>query len=108
MAVIAAANRTMEVIDLVGAGIQTGGCIPVFLLHVNFVGIGRFAVAGSVDMMMGMKKQRLELAIASADAAKAAQATTSAIDCIEQQRQQTQKKLEQLTAEVDKTSKLIF
>lgn len=99
---------TMEVIDLVDAGIRSGGALPVFLLRVNFVGVGRFAIAGSSDMMMGAKKDRLELAVASAEIAKTAQATLSTMDRMEQRRAESQKRLEQVTDQVAKTARLKF
>lgn len=98
----------MEVVDLVDAGVRSGGALPVFVLRVNFVGVGRFAIAGSSDIMMGIKKERLELAVASAEIAKTAQATLSMIDSVEQRKEATQKKLNQVAAKVNKTAKLKF
>ena len=58
--------------------------------------------------MMGIKKERLELAVASAEIAKTAQATLSMIDSVEHRKAATQKKLNQITAKVNKTAKLKF
>lgn len=105
---LAISTGVMEIVDLVDAGVRSGGALPVFVLRVNFVGVGRFAIAGSSDIMMGIKKERLELAVASAEIAKTAQATLSMIDSMEQRREVTQKKLNQVAAKVNKTAKLKF
>lgn len=73
----------------------------MFILRVNFVGVGRFAVAGSADILMGIKKSRLELAMSSAEVAKTAQATHSVIESVEQRRAQTQSRLDQLTSKIN-------
>ena len=88
---------TMEVIDLVDAGVRSGGALPVFVLRVNFVGIGRFAIAGTSDIMMGVKKERLELAMASAEIAKTAQVLTTTIRSVDSQRSQTRQLLNEVT-----------
>jgi len=61
------ATGTFTVIDLadaaIRAGVKSGGTALVFakefLLHVNFVGAGRFAVAVSTDVYMGVKRSKL-------------------------------------------------
>ena len=58
--------------------------------------------------MMGIKKERLEVAMASAETAKTAHILTSTIDGVETQKQQSQQQLERLNAEIKKTSKLKF
>ncbi len=98
---LAISTGTMEAIDLVDAGIRSGGALPVFLLRVNFVGVGRFAIAGSTDLMMGIKKGRLELAMASAEVAKTAQAMHFMAEDVERQRIQTQEKLNRLTSKIN-------
>lgn len=58
---------TMTAIDLAGAAIESavksGGVGPSFvsnmLVKVNFVGVGRFAIAVGSDVNMGVKKSRL-------------------------------------------------
>lgn len=58
---------TMTAIDLADAAIRSaiksGGINPAFLpnmlLRVNFVGMGRFAIAVGTDVKMGMKRSRL-------------------------------------------------
>lgn len=46
------------------AAVNSGGTVAgfagQFLLRVNFIGIGRFAVAVGVDVSMGVKKNKLE------------------------------------------------
>ena len=105
---ITISTGTMEVIDLEDATIRSGGNLGVFVLRVNFVGVGRFAIACSADVMMGIKKERLEVAMASAETAKTAHILTSTIDGVETQKQQSQQQLERLNAEIKKTSKLKF
>ena len=105
---ITISTGTMEVIDLADATIRSGGNLGVFVLRVNFVGVGRFAIACSADVMMGIKKERLEVAMASAETAKTAHILTSTIDGVETQKQQSQQRLERLNAEIKKTSNLKF
>ena len=62
------ASGTFTAIDLADAGIQavikSGGFNPAtlgnFILRVNFVGVGRFAIAVSSDLTMGIKKSKKE------------------------------------------------
>lgn len=61
------ATGTFMAIDLadsaIRAGIKSGGSLPVFLtnfvLRINFVGIGRFAIACGSDIKMGLNRNRL-------------------------------------------------
>ena len=43
-----------------------------FILRVNFVGIGRFTLAVGVDVFMGIRKGRLEIAVMSGEIATTA------------------------------------
>lgn len=60
------ATGTFTLVDLADAGIRaglkTGGLNPAFaaefLLHVNFVGVGRFAIAVGTDVYMGAKRSK--------------------------------------------------
>ena len=62
------ATGTFTAIDLADAGIRavikSGGFNPAtlgnFILRVNFVGVGRFAIAVSADVGMGIKKGKME------------------------------------------------
>ncbi|EKQ56197.1 MULTISPECIES: hypothetical protein [unclassified Clostridium] len=62
------ATGTFTAIDLADAGIRavikSGGFNPAtlgnFILRVNFVGVGRFAIAVSTDVAMGIKKSKKE------------------------------------------------
>ena len=47
-------------IDIANAAICAGGFTVDCILRINFVGVGRFAVAISSDALMGMKKNRKE------------------------------------------------
>ena len=62
-------SGTMATIDLAGAAmesvVKSGGITnPAFLhnmiINVNFVGVGRFAIAVSSDMVMGIKKKKVK------------------------------------------------
>lgn len=105
---ITISTGAMEVIDLADATIHSGGNLGLFVLRVNFVGVGRFAIACSADVMMGIKKERLEVAMASAETAKTAYILTSTIDDVETQKQQSQQRLKRLNTEIKKMSKLRF
>lgn len=58
---------TFEVIDLgeaaIRGAIKSGGTLPgffaQFVLRVNFVGVGRFAIACGTDVAMGVKKEKV-------------------------------------------------
>lgn len=62
------ATGTFTMIDLCDAAIRGGlksGGEPAnfakeFLLHVNFVGVGRFSIAVTTDLLMGNKKNKVE------------------------------------------------
>lgn len=77
---VAISSGTFTAIDLADAAIRgvvkSGGNFAEFghqfILRVNFVGIGRFTMAVSVDVFMGARKGRLELAIACGEIAKTA------------------------------------
>lgn len=61
------ATGTFTAVDLAGASIESliksGGPTPAFLsnmiVNVNFVGIGRFAIAAGTDVAMGVKRSNL-------------------------------------------------
>lgn len=50
---------TMTAIDLADAAIESGGIGLNMLVKVNFVGIGRFAIAVGSDVKMGVKRSKL-------------------------------------------------
>lgn len=60
------ATGTFTVVDMgdaaIRAGSKSGGALPLFftefVLHVNFVGVGRFAVAVGTDVSMGVKRSK--------------------------------------------------
>lgn len=107
---------TFEVIDLGVAAIQatakSGGASSAlaanFVLRVNFVGIGRFTMAGVADISMGAKKKRLEFAVASADVALAAGEAVNITDEIEKLQEHTHEHLRSVTTEIDEVSCLVF
>ncbi|MFQ7292850.1 MAG: hypothetical protein ACLRQ0_11525 [Monoglobales bacterium] len=73
-------SGTFTVIDMADASIRavvkSGGNAGEFgrqlILRVNFVGLGRFTLAAGADVFMGVKKGRLELAVACGEVAKTA------------------------------------
>lgn len=95
---------TFEVVDIADAAIRAAiksGLNPElfaaqFVLRVNFVGLGRFTIACVTDYMMGVKKNRLELAMASGQTAKVAVSTVNLIDDIEIRQRRTDEKLDRL------------
>lgn len=54
------ASGTLVAVDIADAAIRSGGFNPSCVLRINFVGIGRFAVAIGVDVGMGIKKAKKE------------------------------------------------
>ncbi len=57
---ITIATGTFTVFDIADAAIRSGGFNAACILRVNFVGVGRFAVAVVTDVGMGVKKNKLE------------------------------------------------
>lgn len=51
-------SGTMCAVDLIDAGIRSGGDLTSFLLRVNFVGLGRFVLAVGNDVKMGLQRYR--------------------------------------------------
>lgn len=54
------ATSTFTVFDMADAAIRSGGINAACLLRVNFVGVGRFAVAVVTDTGMGINRNRLQ------------------------------------------------
>ena len=96
----------METVDLVDAGvrgaIKSGGNIAVwagyFVLRVNFVGLGRFAIAGSADILMEAKLGRLNLAMTHAEVAQTALMAKKMVEVGETQRKSRKAMLDELCA----------
>lgn len=105
-----------EVMDLgvaaVQATIKSGGVPPVFatnfVLRVNFVGIGRFTLAGVTDISMGIRKTRLEVAISSADVALTAAETEKTVSAVNETQKKTREHLNKVTEEIDEVCNLVF
>ena len=53
------ASGTFTAVDIADAAIQSGGFNAACLLRINFVGVGRFAVAIGADVAMGIKRNKL-------------------------------------------------
>lgn len=62
------ASGTFCILDLMDAGVRTK-FTSFFILRVNFVGIGRFAIAVGDDLYMEARKNRLDLAVTSGEIA---------------------------------------
>lgn len=100
---------TMEVVDLADATIHAavksaGNSVAFasqFVLRVNFVGVGRFAIASATDVAMGGKKMRYENAMASADVAITVVEEVKMIDEINMIQEKTNKKIENLSNQVN-------
>ena len=54
------ATGTFTAFDIADAAIRSGGFNPSCILRINFVGIGRFAIAIGTDIVMGVKKSKKE------------------------------------------------
>lgn len=57
---ITIASGTFTAADIADAAIRSGGFNAACLLRVNFVGVGRFAVAIGTDVAMGVKRGKLQ------------------------------------------------
>lgn len=109
-------TATMEAIDIadaaVRAAVKSGGTLPgfaeQFVVRINFVGIGRFAIACTTDVAMGLTKTRLEYALASGDVAIAADEMVSMIEKVEKLKCSTNKNIKQLTNQTEEISDFKF
>ncbi|MBQ6831856.1 MAG: hypothetical protein IJO28_04390 [Oscillospiraceae bacterium] len=54
------ATGTFTAVDMADAAIRSGGINAACLLRVNFVGVGRFAIAIGTDVGMGIKRGKLQ------------------------------------------------
>ena len=82
--------------------------LPNFVLRVNFVGIARFSIACTADLIMEIEKDRLELAATSGDIAIASLTEIDVINGIEDMQNKTREHLAQVSAEIDAVSRLKF
>lgn len=79
-----------------------------FVLRVNFVGMGRFVVAGTTDFFMGVKKNTLELSAASAEVAETALETIDMVEEVQGGREKLEKSLVELRESKEMISSLRF
>lgn len=83
---------TFTVVDIADAAIRAAvksngmpqAFASNFVLRVNFVGMGRFAVACSSEVVMAMRRDRMELAVSTGAVAYSALTGTKAISTIQQ------------------------
>jgi hypothetical protein len=105
------ASGTLSAFDAADAAIRSalksGGNLAVFgsnfILRVNFVGIGRFAMAVGVDTYMGARKARLELATMCGEVAVTALEMEYVIEEMESIEAETDEKIsdmKQITNEI--------
>lgn len=79
-----------------------------FVLRVNFVGMGRFVVAGTTDLFMGVKKNTLELSAASAEVAVTALEMIDMVEEVQNSRENLEKSLVELRESTELISSLRF
>lgn len=107
------ASGTFCLVDLgdaaIRAGAKSGGDLGVFfgqfILRVNFVGIGRFALAVGADLYIEARKGRLEMAVASGEVAAAAIQEKKVVvetAAINEETDQKLKKMKSVSADIDK------
>ena len=93
------------------AGAKSGGNMALFasqfVLRINYVGIGRFAIACTADVAMEVKETRLEFAMASADVAIVAVEEIKVINEVQTIQKKTNEHLKQVSAEVDSVYNMI-
>lgn len=110
------ASGTFCLVDLgdaaIRSGIESGGNMPVFfnkfILRVNFIGIGRFAVAVGADLYMEARKGRMEIAAASGEIAAAAIEEKKVIVETSNINKNTDDKIEKMKSISDEMAKTIF
>lgn len=106
---------TIEVVDMadaaVRAGLKSGGNMAAFasqfVLRINFVGIGRFSIACTADVVMEVKKARYEYAMASADVAIVAEEEIKVMDEVSSLQQKTNENLKALSNQVNDVYNMI-
>lgn len=106
---------TMEVVDMADAvaraGAKSGGNMALFasqfVLRINYVGIGRFAIGCTADIAMAVKKTRLEFAMASADVAVVAEEKIKVINEVNSIQVKTSEHLKQVSAQIDSVYNMI-
>lgn len=106
------ASGTFTTIDMADAAIRTaiqsGGKWVQFILRVNFVGVGRFAIACSSEVMMALRKDRMELAVSTGAVAYAALETTQAVATVQQLEEKSQKRQDELRKSTKRLTSLKF
>lgn len=113
---ITISSGTFSAIDLADAAIRgavkSGGNIEKFgrqfILRVNFVGVGRFAMAVGVDLFMESRKGRLELAVACGEIAKTALEEQNIIEETEKINMVTENKILKMKKACEKINSLKF
>lgn len=79
-----------------------------FVLRVNFVGVGRFAISCSSELMMSMRKGRMELAVSTGAVANTALTANQAIADIQEIEGNRQKRHNELEKSTKRLSSLKF
>lgn len=113
---ITISSGTFTVVDMadaaVHAAVQSGGNWMVFsekfILRVNFVGVGRFAIACTSEVIMALRKDRMELAVSTGAVAYAALETTQAVATVQQLEEKSQKRQDELRKSTKRLTSLKF
>ena len=113
---VSISTGTFTVIDMTDAAIRAAvksNGLPQnftsnFVLRVNFVGVGRFAVACTSDVMMAMRKGRMELAVSTGAVTNSALTATQAVATVQQIEENSQTRREKLEKSSQKISSLKF
>lgn len=109
-------SGTFMVVDMadaaIRAAVKSGGINPAFasnfVLRVNFVGVGRFAVAVTSDVVMTMRRDRMELAVSTGAVAYAALETTQAATVVQELEEKAQKRQDKLRKSTEQLKSLKF
>lgn len=79
-----------------------------FILRVNFVGVGRFAMSCTSEVMMSMRKDRMELAVSTGAVARAALDAEKIVGIVEEVKEYSQKRMKSLEKSSNKMGSLKF
>ena len=109
-------SGTFTVVDMADAAIRSavksGGVNPAFVgnfvLRVNFVGVGRFAMACTSEVIVAMRKDRMELAVTTGAVAYSALTTSQVVTTAQQIENNSQKRQANLEKSSNKITTLKF
>ena len=113
---ITISSGTFTAVDMADAAIRgairSGGNWAVFtekfILRVNFVGVGRFAVACSSEVIMAIRKDRMELAVSTGAVAYAALEATQTAATVQQLEEKSRRRQGELRKSTKQLTSLNF